>query len=79
MRKPNRKAISFVSGFNSITHVDYLDFGGKNMQDNFRYIDYEEELNISKDNIGEIIDLALKESNKNTYGREAEEYIKFVC
>lgn len=49
------------------------------MQDNFRYIDYEEELNISKDNIGEIIDLALKESNKNTYGREAEEYIKFVC
>lgn len=50
------------------------------MQDNFRYFDFfDGELNISKDNIGEIIDLALKESNKNIYGRETEEYIKFVC
>lgn len=49
------------------------------MQDSFRYIDYEEELNISKDNIGKIIDFVLKESNKSTYGRETSEYIDFVC
>lgn len=49
------------------------------MQDSFRYIDYEEELNISKDNIGKIIDFVLKESNKSTYGRETIEYIDFVC
>ncbi len=49
------------------------------MQNSFRHIDYEEELNISKDNIGEIIDFALRESNKNTCGREALEYIDFVC
>lgn len=49
------------------------------MQDSFRYLDFDEELNISKDNIGRIIDLALKESNNDTYGREAHEYIDFVC
>ncbi len=49
------------------------------MQDSFRYLDYEEELNISKDNIFRIIDNALKESNNDTYGRETQEYISFVC
>lgn len=49
------------------------------MQDKFRYIDFDEELNISKDNLGRIIDLALKDSNNGTYGREAQEYIDFVC
>ncbi|MDE6054836.1 MAG: hypothetical protein K2G55_14000 [Lachnospiraceae bacterium] len=49
------------------------------MQDSFRYLDFDEELNISKDNIGRIIDLALKESNTDTYGKETHEYINFVC
>ena len=49
------------------------------MQDSFRYLDYDEELNISKDNIFRIIDNALKESNNDTYGRETQEYISFVC
>lgn len=49
------------------------------MQDSFRYLDFDKELNISKENIGKIIDLALKESDIDTFGREAQEYINFVC
>lgn len=49
------------------------------MQDNFRYFDFDKELNISKDNIGGIIDLTLKESNIDPFGKETREYINFVC
>ncbi len=45
----------------------------------FRYIDLDKELNISKENIGKIIQSALHEGDFGTCGRETYEYIDFVC
>lgn len=49
------------------------------MQDKFRYIDFDEELNISENNIDKIIQAAIHAADLGTYGREAQEYIDFVC
>lgn len=49
------------------------------MQDKFRYIDFDEELNISENNIDKIIQAAIRDADLGTYGREAHEYIDFVC
>ena len=49
------------------------------MRDKFRYIDFDEELNISENNIDKIIQAAIRDADLDTYGRDAHEYIDFVC
>lgn len=48
-------------------------------ENKFRFTDHDIELNMSEENIEEMLKVTLLESNINIYGKEAGEYMEFVC